>query len=303
MAREILILAPGVGYLPGGTNRGLLVNEAEKRAAAVDAGMDRDSARQLLSAATAAGGTVTDVFLTHAHADHFGGAAFLRERTGAAVAATGLEAAVVAHPELEPLYLFAGGAPPAELRGKFLLGQACAVDRVVEPGEAVALAGLECRVESLPGHTLAQAGLGYGPVLFAGDAFFLPSVLEKHPIPVFAAPREARQTLARLPELEYEWFVPGHGPAVDREGLRRACTATLAALDRLTEAVLAALAAGPRTTEELLAQAAEAVGDRLETLASVCLARLTIQGIQGELADAGTVRPLCRGNTLLWESA
>lgn len=303
MAREILMLAPGVGYLPGGTNRGLLVNEGERKAAAVDAGMDRDSARQLLSAATAAGWTVTDVFLTHAHADHFGGARFLRERTGAAVTAAGLEAAVIAHPLLEPLYLFAGGAPPAELRGKFLLGQACPVDRVVDPGEEVALAGVECRVEPLPGHTLAQAGLGCGPVLFTGDAFFLPSILEKHPIPVFAAPGEARQTLARLPELGYDWFVPGHGPAVDREGLNQACAATLAALERLTEAVTGALASGPRSTEDLLAQAADAVGDRLETLASVCLARLTLQGLLEELLDAGRVRAVCRENTLFWELA
>ncbi len=167
----------------------------------------------------------------------------------------------------------------------------------------MALAGLACRVEPLPGHTPAQAGLGCGPVLFAGDGFFLPAILEKHPIPVFTATGEARQTLARLPELGYDWFVPGHGPAVDRAGLRQACAATLAALDRLTEAVTGALAAGPRSTDDLLAHAANAVGDRLETLASVCLARLTLQGLLGELVDAGKVRAVCRENTLFWALA
>ncbi len=284
-----------------GTNLGLLVNEERRAAVAVDAGLDRDTAKQLLAAARSTGVAIEAIFLTHAHADHFGGAAFLRERTGAPVLATDLEAAVIQNPLLEPLYLFAGGAPPAELRGKFLLGQACPVDRVVTPGETLVLAGLECRVEPLPGHTPAQAGLGWGPALFCGDAFFPAAVLAKHPIPVFAAPREARRTLERLVAPGYRWFIPGHGAAMEREGLAEAGAANAAALDRLTDAAREALRQGPRTLDDLQGAVADRVKARFETLSQVCLARLTVQAVLGELCDAGEVQPVCRDNRLLWE--
>jgi glyoxylase-like metal-dependent hydrolase (beta-lactamase superfamily II) len=302
VAKELVTLAPGVHYLPGGTNLGLLVNEERGTAVAVDAGMDKDSARGLAAAAAAAGLTIEALFLTHAHADHFGGAAYLRERTGAAVVAAGLEAAVVQNPILEPLYLFAGGMPPAALRGKFLLGQACPVDRVVAPGETVTLAGLECRVEPLPGHTPAQVGLGWGPVLFSGDAFFPEPILAKHPIPVFADPRAARATLARLPAGGFEWAIPGHGVPCRRGAeLDLVCSANAAALDGLTDAVRQALGAGPLTLDDLLGVVAGLVGADLGTLADVCLARLTVQAVLGELCDDGGARAVCRGSRLVWE--
>lgn len=295
-----MTLAPGVRYLPGGTNLGLLVNEERQAAVAVDAGMDKETARQLAVAAGSTGLTIETIFVTHAHADHFGGAAFLRERTGAPVLASAYEAAVIANPLLEPVYLFAGGAPPADLRGKFLLGTACPVDRVVAPGEVVELAGLECRVEPRPGHTPAQVGLAWGPALFCGDAFFPEPILAKHPLPVFYSPGEARRTLERIQRTEYRWFIPGHGAAQDREGLASACAATVAALNRLEEAVRRELEAGPRTLDDLLASVAGQVGERLENLASACLARLTVQAVLGELCDAGEIRSDCSDNRLLW---
>ena len=51
------------------------------------------------------------VIVTHAHADHFGGAGEVKKRTGAPVLAPAFEAAVVENPVLEPVYLFTGAQP------------------------------------------------------------------------------------------------------------------------------------------------------------------------------------------------
>jgi glyoxylase-like metal-dependent hydrolase (beta-lactamase superfamily II) len=97
----------------------------------VDTGLDSDAAKKILRAVDGLRLHLSAVIITHAHADHFGGAATIRARTGVPVYAPALEAAVVANPVLEPLYLSSGAAPIAELRHKFTLAQPCLVDEII----------------------------------------------------------------------------------------------------------------------------------------------------------------------------
>jgi len=122
-------LAPGIFHLQGGSNMGLAVRDG--KGLLIDAGLDKDAARQALRAAEGLGVTLEAALLTHAHADHFGGAYLLQQRLGLSLYAPGLEAAMMEHPVLEPLYLFGGAAPIGELRHKFTLAQACRIDHVI----------------------------------------------------------------------------------------------------------------------------------------------------------------------------
>jgi glyoxylase-like metal-dependent hydrolase (beta-lactamase superfamily II) len=122
-------LVSGIFHLQGGSNVGLVVRDG--KGLLIDAGLDEDTARRALRAAGEAGVTLVAVFLTHAHADHFGGAHFLQRRLGVPLYAPPLEAALMENPIIEPLYLFGGAAPIGELRSKFTLAQPCKIDHVI----------------------------------------------------------------------------------------------------------------------------------------------------------------------------
>jgi len=102
--------------IQGGANIGVIAYEG--RCLIIDSGMDKDAGRDILKQVKKLGLTPTALLVTHAHADHFGGAHYLVGQTGLKVYATRVEAAVMASPILEPLYLFSGAQPPRELNSE-----------------------------------------------------------------------------------------------------------------------------------------------------------------------------------------
>jgi len=133
-------LASGVFHLQSGSNVGLVVRDG--KGLLIDTGLDKDAARRALRAADELGVALEAVFITHAHADHFGGAYLLQRRAEMPLYAPALEAAMMENPIVEPLYLFSGAAPIGELRHKFTLAQPCRVDHIVEgPGALRVRAG------------------------------------------------------------------------------------------------------------------------------------------------------------------
>ena len=118
---ELLQLTDSAYHLRGGSNAGLIIHD--DRAVLVDTGLDRDTAKKILRHVESLKVQLAAVVITHAHADHCGGAATIRARTGAPVYAPALEGDVMANPIWEPLYLYSGALPPAELRHKFTLAE------------------------------------------------------------------------------------------------------------------------------------------------------------------------------------
>ena len=99
--------------------------------------------------------TLEAVFITHAHADHFGGAYLLQRRAEVPLYAPALEAAMMENPIIEPLYLFGGASPIKELRNKFTLAKPCRVDHVVEEPGVLEIGPFQVEVIPLPGHPSA----------------------------------------------------------------------------------------------------------------------------------------------------
>jgi glyoxylase-like metal-dependent hydrolase (beta-lactamase superfamily II) len=296
-------LVPGIFHMQGGSNMGLIVRDG--KGLLIDAGLDKDAARQALRAAGELGVTLEAVFITHAHADHFGGAYLLQRRTQAAFYAPRLEAAMMENPIIEPLYLFGGAAPIGELRNKFTLARPCRIDHRVSAEEATELeiGPFEVKVVPLPGHASGQVGVAAGDVLFCADAVFPVDVLQKHKVTFCVDLDETLATLKRLPDLPYSHFAPGHGPAYAAgDEIARACAANYRRLEEIRERVYGELEQAQRTSD-LVRRVANHLELRLNTATAYFLTRTTILAAISSLERAGKVAVVMKDNQLCWQQA
>lgn len=297
---DLIRLTDNAYHLRAGSNAGLLVFGA--RALVVDSGLDRDAARRILKHVAALQVELAAVVVTHAHADHFGGAGELKRRTGAPVWAPAFEAAVIENPALEPVYLFAGAQPVKELEGKFILAQPCVVDRLLQPGRQE-IAAFEIDAIPAPGHAHNQMMIGAPQegVCFAADAFFPPAVLDKYGIPFYVDIDQTLATLAALPALPYSIFAQGHGDAYDRNGLEEVIGYNIQRIEAIRQLVCNALAT-PTDDSQVLKAVADTLGLRIEQPAIYYLTRTTIHACLNSLRRAGRAELSLVENSLLWQA-
>lgn len=288
----------GCYALTGGSNIGAVA--VEGRAVLVDAGLDGDAARKALRALEGVGATPAALVITHGHADHFGGAAWLARRAGIPVYAPPLEGAFVAQPLLEPLFLNGGAAPIAELRGKFTLAQEGVTPTgTLAPG-AQTVAGLPLEVIPLPGHAPQQVGIAWGETCFCADVVFPAETLARHPI-LFCADLDAwLATLAALLALPYARFVPGHGePLAEIAPLAAQTAARLREIRALAWGALAA----PQEPAGVLRAVAAHYGVTFAAPQFFLLALTTIHAALTSLQAAGEAVVEMDANRLLWRQA
>jgi glyoxylase-like metal-dependent hydrolase (beta-lactamase superfamily II) len=287
--------------IQGGANIGVIA--CGDRCLIIDSGMDKDAGRDILQQVKKLGLTPTSLLITHAHADHFGGAHYLVRQTGLKVYATRIEAAVMSGPILEPLYLFSGAQPPRELQHKFLLAKPCLVDTVLT-GNEQSIDDIPLRVLPLPGHSSEQVGVAVGDTLFAGDAFLTPAILDKHRIPFYCDVQAGLTTLATLKTdlPAFQHIVAGHGEISNSGGqARHAIDYTIERLEAILENLRAALANGDaRPASDLLQAVASAQGARIEALSQYVLYNTTIHSALSTLYGRGEIAPFFAENALLW---
>lgn len=323
---QLVELEKNVWVIQGGANIGVIAHEG--RCLIIDSGMDKDAGREILKQVRKLGLTPDALVITHAHADHFGGAHYLVGQTGLKVYATRLEAAVMAGPLLEPLYLFGGAQPPRELQQKFLLAKPCPAD-VVLSGMEQSIEDIPLQLFPLPGHSLDQIGLAYGETLFTGDAFLTPAILDKHGIPFYTDIQMGLASLTRLLDLldanaalvekgdetpqkagvpkgagqTFKHIVAGHGEICSSvQQAKGVILYTSRRLESILEFVRAALANGDaRPAGEIVQAVAGALEINLSTLSQYVLCQTTVQAALSALYTRAEVFPLLQENRLLWQ--
>ncbi|MCE7945844.1 MAG: MBL fold metallo-hydrolase [Chloroflexi bacterium CFX4] len=283
MAFEVVQLAEGCYHLQSGANVGVLVQGDQ--ALVIDAGLDDDLGKRIKRTLESLGVRLGALILTHGHADHFGGAAYLRRVLPPfPVYAPHLEAAFISNPALEGIMLSAGAAPIDQLKGKFTLAQPCPVDHLLEVGR-LGLLGIDVEIVPLAGHSPNQIGVRYGNILFSADAFLPIPTLQKYPVQFTVHMGQALETLERLNALEGVLFAPGHGTHLT--DARETIAANGAALRRVIETTAAQLRAAPANDGTLTQQVCAALGDRLPNAVSYGLARAAVQAALVYLYEQG----------------
>lgn len=219
MATKVVELAPGVHRVP--TVRPNIVNsfvfeEPSGELTLVDTGLKR-APKRLLAAIDQLGkqpADVTRIVLTHAHADHAGGARRMREETGGAVTVHDDDAG----------YARSGEVPPRD-RSRWLARvlallpggdfEAVDVDETLSDGQVLDVAG-GLLVIHTPGHTPGHVSLLHQPsgVLITGDALFN-WMRVTFSVPAFCTNFElSRETAYRLGDVDYEVAAFTHGPEI-----------------------------------------------------------------------------------------
>ncbi len=220
-------LAPGVWRIPT-LGRSLINSFAlvddDGTVALVDTGL-KGAPKKLVAALAEIGKRPADVsaiLLTHAHQDHVGGAAAVRERTGAPVHIHDDDAS----------YLRRGRRPPLDPRQPLARvfsfakrGPASEVDATFREGDVVPVAG-GISVLHTPGHSPGHCSFLHrrSGVLITGDALFnFRDRITYSFAPTCTNAALSRYTAERLGEADYEIAAFTHGPAITtdaREAVR-----------------------------------------------------------------------------------
>jgi glyoxylase-like metal-dependent hydrolase (beta-lactamase superfamily II) len=157
-------------HKPTFTAAHLVVDPATRQAAVIDPVLDFDArsgrtgtgfADDVLAAAAGEGARIAWILETHAHADHLTAAAYLRDKTGAQVAASA--AITVVQKMFMPI--FNAAEMPTD---------GSQFDRLFKDGERFAIGGLAAEVMATPGHTPACVSYRIGDAVFVGDTLFMP---------------------------------------------------------------------------------------------------------------------------------
>jgi len=278
-------LTEEVGLIPLRTNIGVVRNGVE--CAIIDTGIDEDAGKRILRTVSSLGLTIKGIVNTHSHPDHYGGNAFLVQRTGASVSAPAAEAWVLENPWLEAAYFNQGAVPFSQLDNKFVIGQASPVNQKIVQGPLEA-GSVRLEAVALPGHSFAMTGVGAGRVLFCGDALFGEETIRKHGVLYLHDPDRARESLRKLEGLPYDVFVPSHGQPCARAELSSLVRANVGAIDAFDEAILRALDT-PMSLSRLTSRALIAAGLHLEDESKITLMQSTARAHVSCLSRRGRV--------------
>ena len=241
---EIKEIEKGIYVILDSTN--IPVIETDKGILLIDAGIDKDKGKKIRRILEEAGVTAKYLLLSHHHADHTGGAQFLKEYFGLSVISGKDEKIFIENPELEPIYLSQGAKPIRQFLNKWVLSNPVEVNYTTSE-----ISFEDVEFLDLSGHSIGMVGIRTGDFVFAGDAFFSKEVLEKYGVPYFYDFEKFRERMQFLKEMEFKYIAPSHGGIYTKEEAIAILDLNIATLNK-TEAQIIDLLKEEKSVEEIV---------------------------------------------------
>jgi glyoxylase-like metal-dependent hydrolase (beta-lactamase superfamily II) len=262
-AQELL---PGIYLIPGTTNTGAVCAELNGTTDIylIDSGGSAEEGERIYSVLCSlfgkTGFVLHAVINTHSHADHAGGNAFLRKKTGCGIWMSYREKGGMENTVMQSAVAW-GGRPLPEFETSFYVPDFCETTRVISEKDVITFPdGKTVSFIPLPGHYFEMLGVvctssDGKKAVFAGDAVLGRKVIGKFSIPFMYDIGSFLDSLDVLCGMDADWFIPSHGDAVP-EINETAEMNKIAVLETIT-GIMSLLAEKPRTAEELLTAVAD----------------------------------------------
>jgi glyoxylase-like metal-dependent hydrolase (beta-lactamase superfamily II) len=288
----------------GAVTRGMLANSSNNGVLFIDTGLEPRNGRQLVRAAQEQNWEIAGILTTHVHADHFGGHAAVVEEASCPVYASRLARPVLEYPLWEPIMLFGGASPPDALRDKFFVAPVVGISAVVAEDKALPsnLEQWKVRVLELPGHSHGMTGYAADNVVYCGDAFLEPRLLDKHGVPALVDVEAALGALRRLRDEivpDSAWLVASHGGAYSCPEVRKVLDTNRSVIESQLELVLEELEK-PKSMDQIVSSIAQAVDRELRTPGDAALVRTTVGAYLTYLEAEGEVETVVKNRLCSW---
>lgn len=170
---------------------------------------------------------VKGIFLTHAHPDHIGTAAWFREQSGCRIYASAGEKRWIENIDIQ----YQERPIPNFYR---IAGRSVPVDFVPGDGDLITLEkGLAAEAVSTPGHSADGMSFRFGDCLFIGD-----SIPVRGDIPIYVDKRKTIESIARIEAMtDVKWFYPAWDKTYSREELKEKAAYAKLLVGRIDESV------------------------------------------------------------------
>ena len=295
MPQSIVKLKGNTYYIDSAVNIGL-ISDDKGNTIIIDTGLDDDMGRKILKFMGEQNLLPSAIINTHSHADHCGGNSFITKRTGIPVYASYFEKQLIECPLLEPFYLFSA-SPLKEMKNKFLMAKESNVNHIREEGE-IEIQGIPLKIIPLFGHSPGMIGVAsYDNVLFVGDAFFSPYILDKHGLGYFTDIKNTLKSLEYLKNLKYDYFVPSHGDVL--EDPMPTIEVNIKRINEIAEKILE-FCSEPKSREEITAYMIDIYKVKLN-IGQYYLTSSTISAFLTYLTDEGMMTIEISENNLKWK--
>ena len=190
------------------------------------------------------------LILSHHHADHTGGASYLKEYFNLTVLTSESEKLFIENPMIEPIYLAQGANPPKEFMTKWVKSEPVKVDEVVQQGEQE-IGGRRIEFLDLSGHSIGMIGVKVDDVIFSADCFFSDEILKKYIVPYFHDKDKFIEKLNYIKAFEFLYILPSHGALYSRNEANSILEENIKVVNNVEKQILTIIET-PKNVEEIL---------------------------------------------------